>query len=231
MTQTVSVTLKNTIVYVTGTVNNKQYTFTLSGSTGEGTVWDAVVDRSSNDIYDVNITAIDSLGNQTSISTVLYYGVLNLITDRTQADLDRWQYLAGKSYFAMTDAERAEWDTSLRGAYNVSDLNRVGAAVEYIANRLQGYGIGVSVNPKQDWIDEDIPTVQQMSAYLQDISNIRNAIPVFADTPIVPTDMDYLTFDEANAIEKILVDVEQLLNNMAAAWFYCGDLYCGEAQA
>ena len=64
--------------------------------------------------------------------------MLNLITDRTQADVDRVQYLASVGWENMTDAEKAEWSTPLKGAYNASDLNRVGAAVTYISNRLFG---------------------------------------------------------------------------------------------
>lgn len=35
----------------------------------------------------------------------------------------------------------------------------------------------------------------------------------------------------ANNIEKILVDINQLLINMAADWFYSGEVYSGEVDA
>jgi len=40
--------------------------------------------------------------------------------------------------------------------------------------------------------------------------------------------MDNLTYIQANNIEKILEDVNTLTTNMIAAWYYSGDLYCGE---
>lgn len=60
----------------------------------------------------------------------------NLITDRTQADVERVKALAAKGFAAMTAAERAEWLTGMKGAYNASDLNRVGTALNYLAGRL-----------------------------------------------------------------------------------------------
>lgn len=160
---------------------------------------------------------------------VLDTTLLSLITDRTQADVDRVAALAARvSAGTATAAELAEWKSDLKGAYNASDLNRVGATVAYVAGRLNGYGYAVTVNPKQDWTGSDIPTAGQMAAYLRDVATLRASLTVAADTPEVPEDMEQLTWKEANDIEKILVDVDELLTRMASAWFYSGDLYAGE---
>ena len=154
---------------------------------------------------------------------------LDLITNRTQADVDRVAALAGRvSAGTATAAELAEWQSDLKGAYNASDLNRVGAAVAYVAGRLNGYGYAVTVNPKQDWTGSDIPTAGQMAAYLLDVAALRGAIAVMASTPPTPNSASGLTWREANDIEQILTDVDELLTRMAAAWFYSGELYAGE---
>lgn len=154
---------------------------------------------------------------------------LDLITNRTQADVDRVAQLTGRvSAGTATEAEKTEWASDLKGAYNASDLNRVGAAMAYVAGRLNGYGYAVTVNPKQDWTGSDIPTAGQMAAYLQDVAALRGAIAVMASTPPTPDSANNLTWQEANNIEQILLDVDELLTRMAAAWFYSGDLYAGE---
>lgn len=154
---------------------------------------------------------------------------LNLITNRTRADVDRVATLTARvSAGTATAAEQTEWASDLKGAYNASDLNRVGAAVAYVAGRLNGYGYYVSVSPKQDWTANDIPTAGQMATYIQDVAALRGAIAVMASTPPTPDSANNLTWKEANDIEKILVDVDELLTRMAAAWFYSGDLYAGE---
>ena len=40
--------------------------------------------------------------------------------------------------------------------------------------------------------------------------------------------MEGLTHTEANDIEKILLDVDELITNMTAAYYYSGELYGGE---
>ena len=74
----------------------------------------------------------------------------------------------------------------------------------------------------------DIPTQESMTAYLADVAALRAALTVATDTPEVPEDMERLTWQEANNIEQILVDVDELLTRMAAAWFYSGEIYAGE---
>lgn len=221
--QVLRVSLPSEIIYVSGTVNGKAYTWTLVDGS-----WQAIVDRAADDTYAVALTAVNALGTSTSYTLTLYYGMLNLITDRTQADVDRVRQLAQKGFGNMTADEKTEWLNGLKGAYNASDLNRVGAAVAYVAGRLTGYGYAVSVDPRQDWQVTDIPTQESMTAYLADVAALRAALTVAAGTPEVPEDMEQLTWKEANDIEKILVDVDKLLTCMAAAWFYSGDLYAGE---
>lgn len=154
---------------------------------------------------------------------------MQLITDRVQADVDRVAQLAERvSAGTATEAEKTEWASDLKGAYNASDLNRVGAAVAYVAGRLNGYGYAVTVTPKQDWTGSDIPTQESMTSYLADVAALRGAIAVMASTPPTPDSANNLTWQEANDIEQILLDVDELLTRMAAAWFYSGDLYAGE---
>lgn len=64
----------------------------------------------------------------------------NLIYDRTAADVQRVhdfrnRILAG-GITALTASERAEYLAGMKGAYNASDLNRVGEAVQYLADRM-----------------------------------------------------------------------------------------------
>ena len=153
---------------------------------------------------------------------------MNLITDRTQADVDRAEYLASLGLAAMTEAERTEYLTDLKGAYNATDLNRVGAAMNYVAARLVEHGFVVSIDPKTDWTSMDWPTPSTMERYLADLAELRGKFALMESTPAVPEDMERLTYEEANDIEKILEDIDRLLTYTAQAWFYSGDLFSGE---
>lgn len=151
-----------------------------------------------------------------------------LITDRTEFDAAYAKELSEKGLDGMSDTEKAEWLSGLKGSYTASDLNRVGLAVNYLTSRLRSHGILAETAPKTDWTTDDAPTISQMRKYLDDVEALRSAIAVLPTTPVVPPDMDGLTCAEANDIEQILTDIDRLITNMTFAWMYSGDLYSGE---
>lgn len=155
-----------------------------------------------------------------------------LVTDRTKADLQRWEYLRNKGFANMTTEERTEWLTgNMKGAYNKGDLNRVGEALNYLHDRLGAAGYityPLTFKAKTNWTVTSIPTADDLTYYLKCVSNVRAALTLFATTPPAPTDTGALNIEEANNIEKILIDVETLINNMIAAQYYSNDIFAGE---
>lgn len=151
-----------------------------------------------------------------------------LVTDRSAVDVTRAKILESKGYSALTAADRAEWDSAIKGAYDYLDMNRVGEAIAFLAEQLIGYGYAVDAAPKTDWTLGYEPTSEELTQYLAAINTIKTA---FYGTVALPADMDGLTAAEANAIEALLVEIETLINNMVAAFRYCGEIYCGEEYA
>lgn len=203
MSQVVSVTLPGNPIYVSGTVNSVAVTWTLVGTN----TWEAVADKAEDGVYLVSVTAIDSVGNSSTSEFTLYYGTITLITDRSKMDV-------------MKGTEK--------GFYNASDLNRVGAAVEYLQKALEETGVFVAVAPKLDWQMSDIPTAAQMVQYLADVAALRSALPVTDSTPETPDAMSGLDWMKANAIEQILVDLDGTLNRIPLSYVYSGEIYAGE---
>ena len=110
-----------------------------------------------------------------------------LITGRTQADVERVKALAGKGFAGMTADEQAEWLAGMKGAYNASDLNRVGTALNYLAGRLASIcGKSITWTAKTDWAATDIITASQAETYRQQIQTIRDALAYPAGTPDAP---------------------------------------------
>ena len=154
--------------------------------------------------------------------------IVTLVTDRTQADVERVKALAAKGFAAMTAAERAEWLAGMKGAYNASDMNRVGTALNYLAGRLGPIcGKVITWTAKTDWAVTDIATASQAETYRQQIQDIRDALAYPAGTPDAPQ-LARLTYTGANDIERILLDLDALLTNAAAAWYQSGELHAGE---
>lgn len=200
--QVLSVSLPSEIIYVSGTVNGTAYTWTLIKG-----AWTATVERAADDTYAVALTAVTAAGTSTNYALTLYYGLLSLITDRTRADVAN-----------QTD----------KGFYNASDLNRVGAAVEYIAGRFAALGYACPVTVKKDWLTSDAPTASQLETYRQNIVTLRGRIAVMASTPEAPASMAGLNYVKANDIEQILLDLDALITNITKSWYFSGELYAGE---
>lgn len=134
----------------------------------------------------------------------------NLIFDRTQADVNRVKTLTQKLIAGTaTDAEKSEWLAGMKGAYNASDLNRVGSAVEYLTDTLYTMGYNVPTVPKDNWTGTDIPMQSQMDIYINNIQLLRDILPYVA--PDAPDAPENLTFEQANNIEEILYTLESVL--------------------
>ena len=111
--------------------------------------------------------------------------------------------------------------------YTFEDVNRVGNDIQYLADLLNSYGYAVSVSPKTTWGVGEKQRVNAMTQYLADLAALKTS---FYGTITLPSTMDAATHTEANNIEKLLLEIEDNLTQMAAAFRYCGELICGEDQ-
>lgn len=155
-----------------------------------------------------------------------------LIFDRTEEDVNRLKEFKSRimksGLSALTADEVDEYIGGMKGAYNASDLNRVGEAVAYLTDYLiasvdeldalrEELDVASDVNrdlpynredvvtaPKTDWSMRDIPTQYQMERYLSDLSVLRSLMPLPENTPVVPNTLSGMTYITANGIEQML---------------------------
>lgn len=140
---------------------------------------------------------------------------MNLIYDRTAEDVQAARKQRGKVL------------TPLKGCYNATDMNRVAAAVTEIAAELNSAGYAVTVNPRT-YAGTDIIRRSDFAAYLADVQAIRDAIAVRTSTPELPSAESKLDFGGANNIEKILTDLDELIDWMTYSQKYCGTFAAGQ---
>lgn len=154
----------------------------------------------------------------------------NLITDRTIADFSRWLYLRDKGYENMTESEREEWNSDLKGSYNASDLNRVGAVLNYLRDRLYDakYLTGKEFVMREDWGKNEIPSSAAFYEYIRAVEYVRSAMARKLTTPPTPENNGSLDFEGANHIEQILIDIDELITKMLKARYFSGDVFSGE---
>lgn len=197
--------------------------------TTESSYTDGTAKPDNNYIYGVSAYNADTETEATEITVFVEspYSPLELITDRTQKALDRVIELAGKDYMTeMSAEEQEEWRDGMKGAYNASDMNRVGKAVDALAKllrelvpALKNYAEKNQIGwdafyappfdpskmypaTKRDWTVRDIPAPADMELYLSNIKLLRSALVY--NTDALPATMENLTWSGANAIEKAL---------------------------
>lgn len=154
----------------------------------------------------------------------------HLITDRTLSDVEYVEQLtlAVKNGTA-TEAQVQEFlSVPQKGAYTWEDMNRVEAAVRYVSDRLNALGYDNTLVIVEDWEISDTPNEADMNRYFSNVAQIRAAVSVFATTPEAPRSVIGFDVFKANDLEKILIDVDRVLDHIQCSAFYLGDLYLGE---
>lgn len=147
-----------------------------------------------------------------------------------------------------------------RGTYGVTDVNRVERAVKELAEAVTGLqeelsayaealGVGwadlfgppydpggLTIETKTDWGTLDIPMIQDMDRYLGNVAALCDYVG--CSKAELPKTMEFLTWTGANAIERALLQVrnvlekvrserKQLIENTADAWVYAGEIEAG----
>lgn len=158
-----------------------------------------------------------------------------MVTDRTAADVKTAKTLIKKiqSGQTLTTAEKMAIE---RGTCTATMINRVESKQKELAEILNSYCYMVHITNKTDWksidiLDDtseegDIFTYQDHKRLLSNLNKLRQAFFVYINTPQTPT---YLyNYTNANNVEKILVDIESMLDDMISRFRECNTFYCGE---
>lgn len=130
----------------------------------------------------------------------------NLIFDRTQNDLEQ---------------------KTSKGYYNYTDLNRVEAWCEYLANLLTSYSYRVNIQVKKDWQMSDLPNTNDMERIRKNVNAIKTAFHAYTE---IPENLNYMTLEKANSIEMILFEIDRLVKNMSSEFRYCNTFNVGESE-
>ena len=162
---------------------------------------------------------------------------LNLIYDRTKSDETdsaaiRKSYQTLGNWSGLTDAERTQLE---RGTLTYNTLNRVESAVKLLATALTSAGYPVEVTPvlkgskaeDREWQEGDIVRRAQWATYLDNVQRLRDAYYTLAETGELPAPGDKLKYTGANTIEKILADIDLLLDGMKSVYRRAGTFTAG----
>lgn len=136
------------------------------------------------------------------------------ITDRTQADVN---YARAYPYSS----------TPNKGAINHTDLNRIESNCEYLASQLNHYGYSVNITVKTNWTMMDFPYQSKIDRIRNNINAIINAYHNLQGRPDIRY-WDSLDWNDANSLEQNILNIDIMLQRMAAFFKYSGMNYSGE---
>ena len=162
---------------------------------------------------------------------------LNLIYDRAESDETasaaiRKSYQTLGNWSGLTDAERAQLE---RGTLTYNTLNRVESAVKPLAAALTSAGYPVEVTPvlkgskseDREWQEGDVLYRPQWTTYIDNVQKLRDAYYTLAETGELPAPGDKLKYTGANTIEKVLADIDLLLDGMKSIYRRAGTFTAG----
>jgi hypothetical protein len=147
-----------------------------------------------------------------------------MIFDRTQKDVDAAIGLRNEKVKAFEDLTNEEINALERGTITINTLNRIENKQMELANLFSQLSINVNIENK-NWEQTQIFNETEFQRILDNLNVLVKSFYVYSNTPNIPK-ISY-NFEDINAIEKILFDLEELYNKALKSFVYCGITYCG----
>ena len=158
-----------------------------------------------------------------------------MIFDRTQNDVDTARIIRNEKVkfdpvtmqpTNLDELTPTELETLTKGTFNYTDLNRIEAKQEELKNLFNDMGYWNTPITNKTWGENDIFNVDDFQRILDNTNVLREAFFVYNDTPNTPP-VSY-HYNDINALEKILYDLDVMISNVKADYRYCGEFVCGE---
>jgi hypothetical protein len=158
-----------------------------------------------------------------------------VIFDRTQNDVDTAIRLRNEKVKfdhitmqpinpeALTESEIA---TLEKGTITYNTLNRIENKQEELKNLFNDMGYWNTLIINKVWGENDIFNVDEFQRILDNINVLRQAFFVYKDTPNTPP-ISY-HYNDINSLEKILYDLDVMINDVKSRYKRCGTFRCGE---
>ena len=158
-----------------------------------------------------------------------------MIFDRTQNDVDTARIIINEKVKFDTitmqptnldELTPAELQTLNKGTFNYTDLNRIETKQEELKGLFNDMGYWNTSITNKTWVANDIFNVDEFQRIIDNTNVLREAFFVYKDTPNTPPISYY--WDDINALEKILHDLDVMINDIKSYYRECGTFECGE---
>ena len=149
-----------------------------------------------------------------------------MIFDRTQNDVDTAILLRNtkvKKFETLTEIEIA---TLEKGMLTINTLNRIENKQDELKNLFNEMGYWNTPITNKTWGENDIFNADEFKRIIDNTNVLRNAFFVYKATPNTPP-ISY-HYNDINALEKILNDLDVMINDVKSNYRECGTFESGE---
>ena len=152
-----------------------------------------------------------------------------MIFDRTQNDVDTAIILRREKVQTFQELSENEVATLEKGTLTINTINRIETKQDELKNLFNDMGYWNTTTINKMWGENDIFNVDEFQRILDNTNVLRQAFFVYKDTPNTPPISYY--WDDINALEKILYDLDVMINDVKSNYRECGSFECGEQNA
>lgn len=149
-----------------------------------------------------------------------------MIYDRTKTDVDAAIRVRRDSVQNFIPLMNWEIDVLERGTITINTLNRIENKQKSLKSLFNDMGYWNTPTINKEWQYTDIFDVVNFQRIIDNLNILRNAFFVFTNTPKTPP-VSY-HYEDINSLEKILFDLDVMINDVKSRYRRCGTFRCGE---
>lgn len=149
-----------------------------------------------------------------------------MIFDRTQNDVDAAIRLRKEKVQTFQELTENEIAILEKGMFTLNTLNRIEEKQEDLKGIFNDMGYWNTPITNKVWDYTDIFNVDEFQRIIDNTNVLRRAFFVCKDTPSTPP-ISY-HYNDINALEKILYDLDVMINDVKSHYRECGTFECGE---
>ena len=201
MSEQLSIRLDAATVYVYGTVNDIEATFSLSAPN----TWTAVVDKNPEGIYNIEITAYNELGASTTYTATLYS-----LDSLNPCKID-WN-----QYDTMYAADENRIEANIQ--FLLDELTQMGYMIHLEEIRC-------------DWTDQAFFVVDDFNRMKRNIITLASGFYIEANVPLITISEDNIqtiNYEILNIIEANIKSMDSLRECIWKLMKYAGAFYSGQ---
>lgn len=148
-----------------------------------------------------------------------------MIFDRTEQDVREARDIRDSKLLKGEPLTNDDIIVLEKGMFTFQTINRIERKQSEVALLMNGLGyVGFGIESKQ-WQLGDIFTSDDFDRIIKNLDILKNAFMIYSITPQTP--LAKYHFENINDIEKILFDLETMVEDVKSNYRYCGEYECG----